>query len=49
MVRILHDDWSVRLGENRCDQCCEIFGNYATSYVQMGAINDVMFSNVRLE
>ena len=28
MVRILHDDWSVRLGENRPDQGSYIFGEY---------------------
>ena len=29
MVRILHDDWSSRLGENRSDQPPKTFGGYA--------------------
>ena len=28
MVRILHDDWSVRLGENTPDQRSETFDGY---------------------
>ena len=28
MVRILHDDWSIRLGENRPDQRSQTFNGY---------------------
>ena len=31
MVGILHDDWSVRLGEKRPDQISRTFGCYALS------------------
>ena len=29
MARILHDDWSIKLGENRSDQSSQTFGGYA--------------------
>ena len=29
MIRILHDDWSFGLGENRPDQSSQTFGGYA--------------------
>ena len=29
MVRILHGDWLIRLGENRLDQSSRTFGGYA--------------------
>ena len=29
MVRILPDDWSIRLGEDRSDHCLYTFGGYA--------------------
>ena len=29
VVRILHDDWSIRLGENRPDQSSQAFVGYA--------------------
>ena len=28
MARILHDDWSIRLGENRPSQSAQTFGGY---------------------
>ena len=31
MVRILHDDWLIRLGENRPDQSSQRFGGYAVA------------------
>ena len=29
MVRLLHDDWSIGLGENRPDQISQTVGGYA--------------------
>ena len=29
MVKILHDNWSIRLGENRPDRAIKTFGHYA--------------------
>ena len=29
MVRIMNDDWSIRLGENRRDQTSQTFGSHA--------------------
>ena len=29
MVKILHGDWSISLGENRVDQSSHTFGSYA--------------------
>ena len=34
MIRILHDDWSMRSGENRLDQSSQIFGGYAVTLLR---------------
>ena len=46
---ILHDDWSIRLGENRPDQNSQTFGSYATQPASIIGKLIILFKNLIID